>query len=375
MAKHERNDPCHCGSEKKYKKCCLDRDREVERGERPAATIDGSISPTVKDGHIVPRMYQAAWEGEGRRVAVHKVEGGGCRTRSTKSVTTRGTYYRRVRPEGESSDDVEDSLRRIEDKASEPLRRLIAGGPLEAEQKGILAQFFSVQIFRSPAFFAQREAIIRPFFESAGPEGFTPHGLRAAGGDLNVVRQKAIEAYLDPTKRFVTMIAYAVKVASILGLMRWQVLRCEEPVLAYSDHPVVLWPLDSPTARPFRRQGLGPLQTLETAVPISPTAAILMNWVDRDDEASVPMPEGAAAQLNAFEISQAEEEWMHTPGSEPVVGVGTFRPLSRMIDPSYDAQVARSSQRHRLASEAVERAMKVDFVNDVDVLIEIPPTR
>ena len=166
MAKYERNDPCHCGSEKKYKKCCLDRDREVERGERPAATIDGSVSPTVKDGHIVPRMYQAAWEGEGRRVAVHKVDGGDCKTRSTKSVTTRGAYYRRVRPEGESSDDVEDSLRRIEDKASEPLRRLIAGGPLEAEQKGILAQFFSVQIFRSPAFFAQREAIIRPFFES-----------------------------------------------------------------------------------------------------------------------------------------------------------------------------------------------------------------
>lgn len=81
-----------------------------------------------------------------------------------------------------------------------------------------------------------------------------------------------------------------------------------------------------------------------------------------------------AAQLNAFEISQAEEEWMHTPVSEPGVGVGTFRPLSRMIDPSYDAQVARGSQRHRPASEAVERAMKVDFVNDVDVLIEIPPT-
>jgi hypothetical protein len=70
MAKHERNDPCHCGSEKKYKKCCLDRDREVERGERPAATIDGSISPTVKDGHIVPRMYQAAWEGEGLQDAL-----------------------------------------------------------------------------------------------------------------------------------------------------------------------------------------------------------------------------------------------------------------------------------------------------------------
>jgi uncharacterized heparinase superfamily protein len=85
------------------------------------------------------------------------------------------------------------------------------------------------------------------------------------------------------------------------------------------------------------------------------------------------MPEGAAAQLNAFEVSQAEDEWMHSPGSEPVIGAGTFRPLSQIIAASYDAQVARSSRRHRLASEAVERALKVDFVNKVEVLVEVPP--
>jgi hypothetical protein len=248
--------------------------------------------------------------------------------RSTKSVTTRGAYYRRIRPEGETSDDVEDSLRRIEDKASDPLRRVIAGDDPGAEDKGILAQLFSIQLFRSPAFFAQREKLIRSFFESAGPEGFTPHGLRSAGGDLEVIRQKAINAYLGPTKKFVTMIAYGVKVASILGLMRWQVLRSEEPVLAYSDHPVVLWPIDAPTARPFRRQGSGPLQTLEIVVPISPRAAVLMNWIDRSDDTAVTMPEGAAPQLNAFEISQAEEEWMHEPGAEPVMGKDLPAPLA-----------------------------------------------
>lgn len=325
----------------------------------------------MKDGHIVPRMFQAAWEDEGRRVAVHRTNGGACALRSTKSVTTRGACYRRGRPEGETTDDVEDSLRRIEDKATEPLRRLIAGPRLDAEQKGILAQLISVQIFRSPAFFAQREELIRPFFETAGPEGFTSHGLRAAGGDLQVVRQKAIDAYLDPTKKFVTMIAYAVKVASILGLMRWQVLRSGEPVLAYSDHPVVLWPMEIASSRPFTRQGLGALQTLEIAVPIAPEAALLMNWIDRDDDGAVPMPEGAAAQLNAFVVSQAEREWMHEPGSEPMISAGTFRPISERIDPSYDAHAARGSRRHRLASAAVERALEREFVNDVDVLVEL----
>ncbi len=37
-----RNDPCHCGSGKKYKHCCMDKDEEADRAARaeqaPAAT-------------------------------------------------------------------------------------------------------------------------------------------------------------------------------------------------------------------------------------------------------------------------------------------------------------------------------------------------
>jgi hypothetical protein len=34
LAKHAnlgRNDPCHCGSQKKYKKCCMEKDEAVDR--------------------------------------------------------------------------------------------------------------------------------------------------------------------------------------------------------------------------------------------------------------------------------------------------------------------------------------------------------
>ena len=31
-----RNDPCHCGSGKKYKRCCLEEDQEGERFVRAA---------------------------------------------------------------------------------------------------------------------------------------------------------------------------------------------------------------------------------------------------------------------------------------------------------------------------------------------------
>ena len=38
MAKIGRNDPCPCGSGKKYKQCCLARDEAAARAARPAAS-------------------------------------------------------------------------------------------------------------------------------------------------------------------------------------------------------------------------------------------------------------------------------------------------------------------------------------------------
>jgi hypothetical protein len=366
-----RNDACYCGSERKYKKCCLNTNQEIARGERPAFTIDGSNSPTVDDGHIVPRMFQKAWEVKGRQVAVHGDGAETCRKKSTKSVATRGPYYRRSRREGEQTDDTEKSLSVIESKAAPPLRALIDGQELEAERKGIVAQLLAVQIFRSPAFFEQREEIIRPELEAATAGSFKPQGLASVGGDVALARQQAIAAYLDPTKTFITMMAYAVKVASVLGLMRWQILRFDGPVLAYSDHPIVLWPLNVESSEPFRRQGLGALETSEIRVPIAPDAAILMNWIDRSDEVGVNMPASVAAELNAFTISQAEKEWMHQPGNEPEVARGVLRPLSRLVDASYGKQTVLGSARHARAAHFVEWAQGRDFVNEVNVLVEV----
>lgn len=370
MKGRERNDPCQCGSGRKYKKCCLDGDRERARGDRPAFTIDGSKGPIVDDGHIVPRMYQRAWEVEGRKVAVH-AGGEGCDQRSTKNVGTRGPYYRRTRPTGESIDDVEKSLSVIEDKAAPPLRALIAGQDLEAERKGIVAQLLAVQMMRGPAFFEQREELIRPMLEVLSEDGFQAEGLAALGGDVVLARQRAIATYLDPTQSFITMLTYAVKIASVLGLMRWQVLRFDGPLLAYSDHPVVLWPLTLPESEPFSRQGLGPLETLEIRVPIAPDAAILMNWLDISDDVGVHMPASAAVELNAFSVSQAESEWMHKVGSEPEIGTGVFKPLSRLIEPSYDKGFVRRSARHARAAQFLRRAREKRFVNEVEVLVEI----
>lgn len=334
--------------------------------------ISAAACPKVDNGHIVPRTYQRGWEGEGRQVAVHEPERAGCEVKSSKVVGVRGPYYRRTRPrQGTETDDIEASLAYVENKASPALRQVIAGKPLTVERKGGLAQLLGLQMMRGPAFFAERDEIQRSVVEGAKASDLKPRQLAAVGGDVDLAKHKVMEALLSPTNRLMTMLSYAVKVAGILSLMRWQVVRFDGPLLAYSDHPVVLWPMNVERARPFSRQGLGPLTMLEIRVPIAPDAAILMNWIDRSDEVGVPMKRWAAAELNAFTVSQAEKEWMHRPGSEPEVADDVFLPFSRLVDPTYDRAVAERSARRARAEAFNRHSRSRQWVNEIDVLVEI----
>jgi hypothetical protein len=340
--------------------------------DRPGLLIAGSGCPRVDNGHIVPRTYQRAWEGEGRQVAVHTAGKPGCEFKSTKLAGVRGPYYRRTRPRhGTQTDDIEASLAHVENKATPALRQVIAGERLTEERKAALAQLFGVQMMRGPAFFARHEEIQRSVLEEAKASDLKPRHLAAVGGDVDLARRQVIEVLLDPTNRFMTMLSFASKVAGILSLMRWHVLRFNGPLLAYSDHPVVLWPMNVERTRPFRQPILGPLTMLEIRVPIASDVAILMNWIDRSDETGIPMKRRAAGELNAFTVAQADKEWMHQPGSEPEIADDIFSPLSRLVDASYDRAAAKRSARRAHAYKFNERAKKRKWVNELEVLVDI----
>lgn len=342
--------------------------------DRPGLLISGSDCPKVDNGHIVPRTYQRAWEGEGRQVAVHAPGNSACKLKSTKTAGARGPFYRRTRPRhGTEIDDIEASLAYVENKATPALRQIVAEEPLTEERKAALAQLFGMQMMRGPAFFAKHEEIQRSVLEEAKAGDLKPKHLAAVGGDVDLARSQIIDVLLDPTNRFMTMLSFTVKVAGILSLMRWHVLRFDGPLLAYSDHPVVLWPMNVEQTRPFPRQILGPLTMLEIRVPIAPDAAILMNWIDRSDEVGIPMKRRAAAELNAFTIGQADKEWMHRPGTEPEIADDIFSPLSRLVDPSYDRAAAQDSARRAHADRFNERAKKRTWVNELEVLVDIGP--
>jgi len=226
-------------------------------------------------------------------------------------------------------------------------------------------------MLRGPAFFEQREELIVPILEGLESTDFTPRGMAAVGGEVDQARTKLVRAYLDPTQRFLTMLTSAVKMATVLAHMRWHMLRFEGPLLAYSDHPIVLWPMDLATSAPFGRQGLGPLSALEVRVPIAPDVAILMNWVDRSDQAPVPLGARAAAELNAFTVGQADRQWMHRPGNEPDVPAGILAPISRLIEPSYDRLALLRSARRTAAEAFIKRVKNRRYVEDVEVLVDV----
>jgi hypothetical protein len=81
-----RNDPCHCGSGKKYKQCCLEKDdaaarkaRESAAAEAPAAPAEGAaVSAKARDRVHEQRPWKRAANTRGfQRVAGTRKVGGG----------------------------------------------------------------------------------------------------------------------------------------------------------------------------------------------------------------------------------------------------------------------------------------------------------
>lgn len=152
--------------------------QETRTPDRPILLFSGADCSKVNNGHIVPRTYQRAWEGEDRQVSVHEEGNSACRLKSTKIAGARGPYYRRKRPrQGTETDDIEASLAYFEDKATPALRQVVDGKPITAERKAALAQFFGVQLMRGPAFFDQHEEIQRSVLEGADADDFKPRLL------------------------------------------------------------------------------------------------------------------------------------------------------------------------------------------------------
>jgi hypothetical protein len=63
-----RNEPCHCGSGRKYKQCCLEKDEAARRkaqaaGEQPAAGGGPAAAETPRPLIPAKKQTQQPWKG------------------------------------------------------------------------------------------------------------------------------------------------------------------------------------------------------------------------------------------------------------------------------------------------------------------------
>jgi hypothetical protein len=81
----------------------------------------------------------------------------------------------------------------------------------------------------------------------------------------------------------------------------------------------------------------------------------------------------ATGELNAFTVGQADRQWMHQPGSEPEVPTGSFAPISRLVEPTYDREAMLRSARHARAQGYVARVKNREHAQAVEVLLDVGP--
>ena len=354
------------------------RKQHRDSADQPRQVFHRETYSTVKQGHIIPAAYQRQFAVNGR-VAVH-VPGGKTVSIRVEDSGTRSRAYRRIRPDGSEIDDVEASLSTIEGKTTPVLQQLAAGDAISSDMKGILTQFVAVQTLRGPMFFDRTQEIAEKVVRDKVTVDTVPAAsLAAADGDIETVRRHAVDVFWS--SRFLDMLRRSRKLSSVFGCMRWQLLSFPRPVVAYSDQPVVIWPLgiamiDKRPTTPM----LGPLNALEVRFPVASDLILLMTWEDLDDQ---PVREqvdvSLAADTNALVIAQADKQWMHTPGTHPPIAKGVLHPISRELNPGYSPGAALQSIRRENASKLAGRMLNRQWVNTTKIITNInvssQPTR
>lgn len=314
---------------------------------RTPATLDCELSKytNVKNAHIVPRTYLKNWAVDGT-IGVEQTREGKHLEMPIEKVGTRRRFYRRERPDGSEIDDIEWTLGQIEAASSPLLRSFSEKWPLPQEDKLQLATLFAFQHLRTPRWKDEYEDRTRGFLEEYD---------REHPSDLSETELAEHNAELtSSTHRLVQMLSTGTTTTGIFASMHWTLIEFQQPLLATSDHPVVLWfgaASRSPKATEITQIGI--LGCIEIRLPLSPTRAVLMTWSDNPDDEHVRVrgTRDHAANLNAFTVASADRQWFHRPGASPPRASGNLRPLSLELVPGYTEVAAATSRRRARVSK------------------------
>jgi len=168
--------------------------------------------------------------------------------------------------------------------------------------------------------------------------------------------QEAAGPLRGSTPRLTLMLQSMNAASAIFFAMHWTLLVFRKPVLATSDHPIVLWPMSEGALDPSSGAKCGLLETLEVRYPLTSRVCLLMTWAEGPDpDRPVPGRSHHAKNLNAFTAAHAEREWFCLPETRPPIGSprGRFLPLGPELCPGYGPADVVHSQRRTLVEQKV----------------------
>lgn len=320
-----------------------------------------------KRNHIYPAGCLRYWERDGL-VALRLSERPDPQLVSVRDAAVRKRFYWVTLPDGTRVDDVENILGTVEGPALGVMEQLDELWPLDGGQKVEIAKLFALQLLRVPAWMDWHDAQTeKNFAERAEQDFFSKGGVLLPPA---TVRRQAEAAYRDVTSdrfRLQRMLALTPKVASLFACMHWVLLEFDEPVLATSDQPVIVWPLNDPLRSPGLAEPEGLVESLEVRVPLSPHKALIMNWHEPETvDLRVAGTHDQAARLNAFTIAAADSQWFHQPGVEIEQKGGKQGPVSLTIPGlDYEITMARGSTRRAELNTWMQQHLGSDDMSEI----------
>jgi len=307
----------------------------------------------VKHSHVVPKVYLRGWERDGF-ICLTRVDGSPARDVSVRDAGVLKNFYRRTRPDGSTIYDIEWSLGHIENEVQPLLASLGTHWPLSLRDKATLAELFGFQLVRGAAFRDWHQGFIAASRESLLQEALAAYPGVASQISMPRAVSRAADMMSDDTNRLLRMLSLGHKVTAVLGSMHWTLLRFERPLIASSDEPVVVWPMQRRAAFPQANdRSVGILNSLEIRVPVAARLLLVMSWHDDVDGLARGRPDHARA-ANSFTIANSHNGWFAEPGSRPPTGQQRFLALTRQLLPHYDANAATASRRRQLISREIQ---------------------
>lgn len=201
-----------------------------------------------------------------------------------------------------------------------------------------VAALFAAQMVRTPAWMDWHEEQTRSVLAE----------FRASGEHDPVELDKAEAVFLSDTQRLIKMLDLAAKLSPLLASMHWCLVEFSRPLIATSDQPVVVWPMNARARRPSDPPAVGITAALEIRIPVTPRHLLLLTWADNfDDDATRAGARHHAKNANAFTIAQADRQWFHLPEANVPCGEGRLVAISPELIKGYDAGAAWNSQRRR----------------------------